>query len=1600
MSETQYTNIIEIITNKSNFVSGNQFTEAAIMSKIFKNNNNDDSFYILEDKRGDPLQNYIKFYNRYMTRYASVNIVTAQDTNIMDLDISPMMTQIAIKYLFFLDLLSEIYYGYQKNSSSILVKCRYFIDEGSWKLYTRSDFYSIYLDINLPSKQQPQATYNIRDISVVQNKELMIRDVKSMFELFSHEIIRHIAYLGKKDIQQGQPEYLSNIQGFYKFCRLKIMYYAIKSIPDAQSNYKNMFIDTQLIYLFLNLKNDIAMKNPGYQNVSVTNKLLVTKKKLTAINDETVKTKEMMRKNAMHSKKIKESYNRQLLYVCLALTLVFTLTTFLVLNLGGLTEEKTSQVSLLIIIITVCVYITIYYILYISNVKKEYFEAYGFDKVFQFPLEPPTALTKNQYYYANNRLRKQIRIFGSSQSGQSDFWKAFDRNIDTYWESANNLYTNGRSIYTYRNSGNDSYDGEYLQIDLNENVILKYFTISFIDNIKAPKNFRLYGSKKSDTVVNTAPVPINDISWKPLIDVKNMKYPAVTKRRIDLSQTHYDKYMYPQQIAAGRNFSVVIDKSKNVRAFGLNSRGQLGIGSINKQFYPQLVLLQESRTLKNIIQVSAGGFHTLFLTNEGYAYSCGENQWGQLGDSTNTNRYYPVDVRSSSGTKLTNVVQVCAGHTHSMFLKVNKTVVGCGRNKNGQLGNGTSNDRNLPTTPVIDNNNRILSNVIQVAGGVYSFATFFLRSDGTVYKCGVFANPNVEAEPNNDSIPQSSMISILDDVTVKISAAGGFCLGVTDNNLVWGIGQNKFNQLGYANYNPRSQDSFLLTNPVYVHTNVNNQKILLTDIIDVAAGTSHSIFLKSNGSVMACGKNTFGQLGFNDINDVQYPTVVPSLNNVFQIAAGDNHSMFLIMNSLNSIIKTCGYNGDGQTADVERTTVWMSKNEECYSCQNTQDIPKFNLFLTKTPRVVKTIEGLDFTGPEIPANTNSQTMTFLNNFESTMYTNNINDAYRHYALVIHSLVGNSALANRAQISEWELFGTYKDQTTYLATQYQDIYNTRTSPLNEQIANFTAQKAATSNALEAAIRVENEKYALWQALVQELTKDEYKIEGIVIPPNMDINYYQNELPKLQQIIDTAKLDAVSYGLRAASSNTEFDRVNYLNSALLLQNTQLQTDISILSGQYESFKSYKTVIDGLMTTIGTATVQNNGVISEQQKTVIQSRIDETTAAIRLGAAQNANSIKQIELRQKENLVFSKANDLANAKLEADRQVTLLQNEINTRQSILQNISKVTAVDADVEAEKIKRLEAERELVIAKSITEGTQIMAQSMMDIAEDAKKLSDELQGILMKRTENVRDLRNKTKGLLSEMKDLDDRIASIETDTNMYVSRVEKDAQILQARREREKKWLEYQISNLQTTFAEVDASVRQKIEEYQQSMQEDQEIIDDLMLQIQSKSEEIAQIVIERQRYKYIANAVAVDASVVTIQTKILYNINNTATVIANSIVLTGMDKEYRELDEQKDKVQLLEVKSGNDVEINKRDDKIIFATNKLLLNIMLAAVILIIIYNKYVSIYVVIFMILVFCIMIAFYFIEVLHIVRTFGSKYYWQTGLPKEFTDVKKN
>jgi alpha-tubulin suppressor-like RCC1 family protein len=126
-----------------------------------------------------------------------------------------------------------------------------------------------------------------------------------------------------------------------------------------------------------------------------------------------------------------------------------------------------------------------------------------------------------------------------------------------------------------------------------------------------------------------------------------------------------------------------------VQCWGQNDFGQLGNGLIS----PIGTAPGPVTGLSGVVAVSAGGWHTCALLNNGRVRCWGQNTYGALGDGTIISSPLPVAV---SG--ITNAVALEAGIFHTCARLADGAVQCWGRNDDGQLGNGTRTNSSVPTT--------------------------------------------------------------------------------------------------------------------------------------------------------------------------------------------------------------------------------------------------------------------------------------------------------------------------------------------------------------------------------------------------------------------------------------------------------------------------------------------------------------------------------------------------------------------------------------------------------------------------------------------------------------------------------------------------------------------------------------------------------------------------------------------------------------------------------------------------------------------------------------------------------------------------------------
>jgi alpha-tubulin suppressor-like RCC1 family protein len=86
-----------------------------------------------------------------------------------------------------------------------------------------------------------------------------------------------------------------------------------------------------------------------------------------------------------------------------------------------------------------------------------------------------------------------------------------------------------------------------------------------------------------------------------------------------------------RSVVAGGSTNFAVTTSNKVLAWGVNERGQFGVGSIKSLSGPQAISALGGRSFANF---STRGEHAFALTPGGQLYAWGNNLWGQLGDGS------------------------------------------------------------------------------------------------------------------------------------------------------------------------------------------------------------------------------------------------------------------------------------------------------------------------------------------------------------------------------------------------------------------------------------------------------------------------------------------------------------------------------------------------------------------------------------------------------------------------------------------------------------------------------------------------------------------------------------------------------------------------------------------------------------------------------------------------------------------------------------------------------------------------------------------------------------------------------------------------------
>lgn len=321
-----------------------------------------------------------------------------------------------------------------------------------------------------------------------------------------------------------------------------------------------------------------------------------------------------------------------------------------------------------------------------------------------------------------------------------------------------------------------------------------------------------------------------------------------------------------KQVSAGGHHTLFLTEDGKVYAYGSNGYGQIGNGS-------GLI-----SNLPKIKQVSAGALFSMALAEDGTVYAFGGNYAGQLGIGNYDGSSIPQAVAGLPKAK-----QIATGADHALVLTEDGEVYGFGSNNHGQLGLGYTYDQPTPQK------NTSLPKIKQIAAGTYH--SLALSEDGKIYAFGNNLSGQLGlGNKLNQAVPQE--ITGL-PVIKQVSGGLAHSLVVSEDGEVYGFGRNDYGQLGLGN---TTEQLLPVKNP------------FLSNIKTASVGENYSLVLTEAGKVYSFGVNSYGKLGLGNTSLQIQPQEITGLSDVKQISAGTNHAL------INSLKWTVRFESGGGTA--------------------------------------------------------------------------------------------------------------------------------------------------------------------------------------------------------------------------------------------------------------------------------------------------------------------------------------------------------------------------------------------------------------------------------------------------------------------------------------------------------------------------------------------------------------------------------------------------------------------------------------------------------------------------------------------------------------
>ncbi|GFN79071.1 regulator of chromosome condensation-like [Plakobranchus ocellatus] len=275
---------------------------------------------------------------------------------------------------------------------------------------------------------------------------------------------------------------------------------------------------------------------------------------------------------------------------------------------------------------------------------------------------------------------------------------------------------------------------------------------------------------------------------------------------------------------------------------------------------------------------------------QGVVLACGQNDVGQLGlgpDIMERTRLAFVDVPDP-------VIQLCAGGMHTVCLTSTGQVYTFGCNDEGALGRDTSVEGSESRPAKV----ALPAPIVMVSAG--DSHTAAVTDDGRVYAWGTFRDANGSIGLTSNGMEKFPVELIQEEIVVKVASGSDHLVCLTDRGELLSLGCAEQGQLGriaecFATRGGRKGLDVLLRPGRVRVKRYHSRK--LAQFSDVWAGPYVTFAKeKETGDIYAWGLNNYFQLGLDDISSRFIPERVKSFSETgkwVNICGGLHHTVAL-----------------------------------------------------------------------------------------------------------------------------------------------------------------------------------------------------------------------------------------------------------------------------------------------------------------------------------------------------------------------------------------------------------------------------------------------------------------------------------------------------------------------------------------------------------------------------------------------------------------------------------------------------------------------------------------------------------------------------------